>query len=812
MNLDAALGDEPSSGINALTLPTGSFITLGFIDETIVNGQGNDIFVREDGAAGDRANVFISSNFTDFTFLGVAQDNVTTAFDLSSINYTQPVRAIKVVGLNLAGAVPGFDLVNVQALNRGSAIGTIAFESANFSVNENGSAVNEVKVIRTDGSFGQVSATINLTNGTATATSDYNNEAITVSFANGETGKVVTIPIVNDNRFESDETINLTLTNPSNGATIGTQNTATFTIINDDAPGSGVLAFSSPEFSIREDGTPIAAVTVVRNGGKDGAVSATINFKDGTAKAPSDYNNTGITVNFADGEISKTVNIPILNNTTAEPNETLQLLLTNPTGGASVGTQNTAKLTIIDDDGLSISGFPQGASGSNKGQTTIVVAGQKFLPTDEISLVSSTGTATTASKVYWVNDTEAWATFNLQGLTTGRYDVKVANGQNSFVSNDSFTVTDGSLGNIQVKLSYPANGVVTVKYTNVGQTDVVAPLLRIVPTNAQVTYPEENTVSATLRQLLNLSLGTSDDGPAGILAPGENGEFSFAYTPNGNGLISFAVEQVQPNEVINWASIKAESRADYSFINDAGWDAIWSNLTAAVGTTAGQFQAVMTENANYLSQLGQETSDLTRLFAFEWKQAVNTLTNVSLISTTDVVDAAPGLSLTFNRTFYQSLAERYNLGGLGRGWAGQWDLRATTDSKGDVIVRSVGDLQRVFEKQTDGVTYLEDGGATLTITNGQYRLKEASGLVSLFGTDGKLSYVEDTNANRITLEYANNNLTKLVHTNGDSLTLAYNAQGRISQITDSTAQVTSYSYDAAGENLLSVTSPDGTIS
>ncbi len=360
-------------------------------------------------------------------------------------------------------------------------------------------------------------------------------------------------------------------------------------------------------------------------------------------------------------------------------------------------------------------------------------------------------------------------------------------------------------------MSYPANGVVTVKYTNVGKTDVVAPLLRIVPTNAQVTYPEENTVSATLRQLLNLSLGTSDDGPAGILAPGENGEFSFAYTPNGNGLISFAVEQVKPNEVINWASIKAESRADYGFINDAGWDAIWSNLTAAVGTTAGQFQAVMTENANYLSQLGQETSDLTRLFAFEWRQAVNTLTNVDLLSTTDVVDAAPGLSLTFNRTFYQSIAERYNIGGLGRSWATQWDLRATTDSKGNVIIRSVGDLQRVFEKQTDGVTYLEDGGASLTITNGQYRLKEVSGLVSLFGTDGKLSYVEDTNANRITLEYTNNNLTKLVHTNGDSLTLAYNAQGRISQITDSTAQVTSYSYDAAGENLLSVTSPEGTI-
>ncbi|WP_292778201.1 Calx-beta domain-containing protein [Nostoc sp. NMS9] len=808
INLDAALGDEPSSGVNAVTLPTDSFITLGFIDETVVDGPGNDIFVREDGAAGDRANIYVSSNLTDFTLLGVAQDNVTTAFDLSSINYTQPVRAIKIVGLNLAGTVPGFDLVNVQVLNQGSAAGQISFESANFSINENGNPVTEVKVIRTDGSFGEVSATLNLSDGTATAPSDYNNALITVTFANGETSKIVTIPIVNDKTFEADKTINLTLTNPTNEASLGTQKTATLTIINDDAGDSGTLAFSAPEFSVREDGTPIAAVTVNRTNGSDGAVSATINLKDGTAKAPSDYNNSPIAVNFANGETSKIVTIAIVNDINSELDKTVQLTLTNPTGGANIGQQNTTTLNIIDNDGLSISGFPQGATGSNQGQATIIIAGQKFLPTDKISLVSSTGTTKTASKVYWVNDREAWATFDLQGLSTGRYDVTATNGVNTATANAAFTVTDGPVGNVQVKLSYPSRGVATLTYTNVGQTDVIAPLFRISPTNAQVTYPEENTVSASLRQLLNLSLGTSTNGPAGILAPGEQGQFSFNYTPSGNGLVSFAVEQVKPDEVINWASIKAESRADYSFIDAAGWDALWSNLTDTLGQTAGQFQTVMAENANYLSQLEQQTSDLTRLFAFEWRQAANTLTNVDLLSTSDVVDAASGLSLTFNRTFYQSIAERYNLGSLGRGWASQWDLRATTDSKGDVIIRSVGDLQRVFEKQTNG-TYTEDGGATLTITNGEYRLKEADGIVSLFGSDSKLSYVEDPNGNRITLEYTNNLLTKLVHTNGDSLTLAYNAQGRISQITDSTGQVSSYSYDASGENLLSVTTPQG---
>lgn len=810
INLDAALGDEPSSGVNAVTLPTDSFITLGFIDETIVDGSGNDIFISESGAAGDRANIFVSSNLTDFTLLGVAQDNVTTAFDLSSINYTQPVRAVKIVGLNDAGAVPGFDLVNVQALNRGSAAGQISFESANFSINENGNPVTEVKVVRTDGSFGEVSATINLTDGTATAPSDYNNAPITVTFANGETSKIVTVPIVNDKTFEPKKTINVTLTNPTNEATLGTQKTAILTIINDDAGDSGTLAFSAPQFSVGEDGTPIAAVTVTRTNGSDGAVSATINLKDGTAKAASDYNNTPIAVDFANGETSKIVTIPIVNDTNSELDKTLQLTVTKPTGGANIGQQNTTELTIIDNDGLAISGFPQGATGSNQGQTTIIIAGQKFLPTDEISLVSSTGTTKTASKVYWVNDQEAWATFDLQRLSTGRYDVTVTNGVNTATANAAFTVTDGPVGDIQVQLSYPSRGVATVTYTNIGQTDVIAPLFRISPTNAQVTFSEENTESAILRQLLNLSLATSTNGPAGILAPGEQGQFSFNYTPSGNGLISFAVEQVAPDEVINWANIKAESRADYSF-TDTSWDALWSNLTKTFGQTAGQFQTVMAENANYLSQLGQQTSDLTRLFAFEWRQAANTLTNADLLSTTDVVDAASGLSLTFNRTFYQSIAERYNLGSLGRGWASQWDLQATTDSKGDVVIRSVGDLQRVFEKQTNG-TYTEDGGATLTITNGQYRLKEANGIVSLFGSDGKLSYVEDPNGNRITLEYTSNRLTNLVHTNGDSLTLAYNAQGRISQITDSTGQVTSYSYDASGGNLLSVTTPQGTTS
>ena len=112
----------------------------------------------------------------------------------------------------------------------------------------------------------------------------------------------------------------------------------------------GILSFSTPVFQIKEDGTSIAAVEIIRTGGKVGEVSATINLSDGTANT-ADYNNAPITVTFANGDDSpKTIIIPIVNDTLLEEDETINLTLTNATGGAEIDSQNTAVLTIVDDD------------------------------------------------------------------------------------------------------------------------------------------------------------------------------------------------------------------------------------------------------------------------------------------------------------------------------------------------------------------------------------------------------------------------------------------------------------------------------
>ncbi|WP_017663385.1 PA14 domain-containing protein [Baaleninema simplex] len=113
----------------------------------------------------------------------------------------------------------------------------------------------------------------------------------------------------------------------------------------------GQLAFSAPEFSLREDGTAVLDVTVRRSGGSTGIVGATIALSNGTATSPDDYDNAPITVTFADGDTAdKVISIPIVDDDRIEGDETLDLTLTDPTGGATLGTQDTATVNIFDND------------------------------------------------------------------------------------------------------------------------------------------------------------------------------------------------------------------------------------------------------------------------------------------------------------------------------------------------------------------------------------------------------------------------------------------------------------------------------
>ncbi|MEA5522599.1 Calx-beta domain-containing protein [Limnoraphis robusta] len=227
--------------------------------------------------------------------------------------------------------------------------GTLGFSLANIDVNENATTAT-ITVNRTGGSDGTVTVDYATENNTALAGIDYTATSGTLTFADAELSKTFTVPILDDTLVEGNELFNLTLTNATGGASLGTA-ISTVNIVDNDVLMAGTINFSSPIFSVNENGTPITAITVTRTEGSQGAVSVNLTQTNGTATSPSDYTNAPITVNFADGDsTAKTVIIPIINDTTFEPIESLNLVLEAPTGGVILGTQNTATLQIVDND------------------------------------------------------------------------------------------------------------------------------------------------------------------------------------------------------------------------------------------------------------------------------------------------------------------------------------------------------------------------------------------------------------------------------------------------------------------------------
>lgn len=116
----------------------------------------------------------------------------------------------------------GFPMVTAPEVNTGA--GKLSFSSRRHSVFErNGEAT--LTVMRTSGSSGQVTVHVSTSNGRAMGGEDYEPLAVTLTFENGETSKVVTVPVLRDAKAERDETVILTLANPTGGASLGLRRT-----------------------------------------------------------------------------------------------------------------------------------------------------------------------------------------------------------------------------------------------------------------------------------------------------------------------------------------------------------------------------------------------------------------------------------------------------------------------------------------------------------------------------------------------------------------------------------------------------------
>lgn len=139
--------------------------------------------------------------------------------------------------------VIGGDFTQYAGLNRGhvarvqglsvSSGGEIEFASLEYRVSESQPSVS-IQVKRSGNTSRAVTVDYETSNGTANA-GDYSLQSSTLVFGEGEREATFNIPLRSDTNLEDDESVNLTLFNPSGEAVLGAQRHAVLWIENDDA-------------------------------------------------------------------------------------------------------------------------------------------------------------------------------------------------------------------------------------------------------------------------------------------------------------------------------------------------------------------------------------------------------------------------------------------------------------------------------------------------------------------------------------------------------------------------------------------------
>lgn len=199
--------------------------------------------------------------------------------------------------------------------------------------------------------------------------------------------------------------------------------------------------------------------------------------------------------------------------------------------------------------------------GGNTGQVTVKLSGGKFDPTMSISLQKEDTPPINAETLYFINSTEAYVTFNLEGVDVGIYDVKGLNnlGEEAILAN-GFKIVTGTIANnlssLDMSCTVNTGGQVQAFTVNVADELIPLELEKIHP--AQVRPGQTIKVQIRFRNNGNVDLpiperilGSQNGYPISrtetnfgqnekgihLLFPYEDGQQSFPFIPPGQSVI-----------------------------------------------------------------------------------------------------------------------------------------------------------------------------------------------------------------------------------------------------------------------------------
>ncbi len=381
-------------------------------------------------------------------------------------------------------------------------------------------------VTRTGTAVAQETIQYAAASGTATSGVDFATPpGTTLTFQTTDTSQTFTVATNPDTTYEGNETLTATLSNPSAGS-IGTNN-GTGTINDDDTPPSFSVAASSAT-----EGSQIT-FTVTKTGST--ALSHSVNYVTntaGTATPVADFTATSGTLAFTSGQTSQTFTVDTVQDTGVEGNETVGVVLSAPTAGATLGT-STANGTINDDDAPSNTVYSIGNVSATEGATMTFT-------------VSRTGTAGAVETIQYATSS---------GTAISGTDFTAASNTLTFQTSDTsktFTVTttqdttfEGS-ETLMATLSSPSNGSIgTGTGTGTINEDDTPPSFSVAASSATegstVTFTVTKTGSTALAHAVDYAT-SSNSATQGQDFTGVTGTLNFA---SGDATKTFTVSTTQ---------------------------------------------------------------------------------------------------------------------------------------------------------------------------------------------------------------------------------------------------------------------------
>ncbi len=238
--------------------------------------------------------------------------------------------------------------------------------------------------------------------GSAVAPEDFAPTSGTLTFdgtvtCNPTETALVTVPVVADSTGEPNETFSVVLSNVQPAITTIVDGTAVGTITNDDGPPP---ALSVGDVSLLEGNAGNTTMTFTVSLSSPSTLPITFSYftSPGSATTPADYGTVNGRPTLAPGQTTMTIGVPIVGDTTDEPDETFTMNLSAPTN--SVIADPSGVGTILDDDGPTISitnaVVTEGDSGSVNAVFTVTLS-TSSPDTITVDYATANGTATAGS-------------------------------------------------------------------------------------------------------------------------------------------------------------------------------------------------------------------------------------------------------------------------------------------------------------------------------------------------------------------------------------------------------------------------------